>query len=73
MAKRSRPRLKTTPLPEDDQLYSNEFVVGASQPKPQPRTSLKPDRGRGLPHRYPWTDSSGDPISKGPSTDDSET
>jgi hypothetical protein len=52
-----RRRFPLTPLPEDDPLYSNEFVIGQSTLK-RPRQDPPPkDRGRGLPHQYAWIDS----------------
>ncbi len=49
-------KFKATPLPEDDPLYSNAFVIGQSQPKQRPLSPRHTGRGRGLPHQYPWID-----------------
>ena len=51
-----RKKLEITPLPNDDPLWQNEFVIGQSQPK-QRRLSIRHEgQGRGLPHQYPWID-----------------
>ena len=55
-SQRGRRKFKTTPLPEDDPLYSNAFVIGQSQPKRPPVSIRHEGRGRGLPHQYPWVD-----------------
>lgn len=63
MAKNLKGRLKLTPLPPDDPLYSGKFVLGGAVRKPSPESSSKlpKNRGRGLPHRYPWINSASDP------------
>ena len=46
------------PLPPDDPIFSRGFVIGGRVHRASPKISSKPaqNRGRGLPHQYPWID-----------------
>ena len=67
-----RKKLKATPLPPDDPLWQNEFVIGQSRPRARPSNPRQPHRGRGLPHQYPWIDSVDDMKPSKSSEEDSD-
>ncbi len=74
MAKTLKGRLKLTPLPPHHPLYSGKFVLGGAVRKPSPESSSKlpKNRGRGLPHQYPWIDSLEDILLPKSPTEDSD-